>query len=251
MDIAFFLNRLEGALPPEIDRLYFGSEFCSWAFPPAVTLAAAYAAARAAGLSFTLATPVLVEGFLPRLRHTLKEVLPLFAEGDEVLISDWGALDLIREIAPSLPVILGRALSGQKRGPQILDLDLAGPALDYFRQGSWYAEEALALLAEVGIARVELDNLLQGIAPLPVGLSASLHLPYAMVTSSRNCPYREEDGASGCAAGCGEVLTLTSEQCRLPLLQRGNTQFLLHDRLPENLAALGVNRLVHHPFLPC
>lgn len=251
MENALFLNRLEGALPPAIDRLYFGSEFCCWTFPPAAAVAAARAAARASRLSFTLATPVLVEAFLPRLRRTLQEVLPLLAAGDEVLISDWGALALVREIAPSLPVILGRTLSGQKRGPQILDLDLAGPALDYFRQGSWYAGEALALLAEVGIARVELDNLLQGIAPLPVGLVASLHLPFAMVTSSRNCPYREGDGASGCAAGCGEVFTLTSEQSRLSLLQRGNTQFLRHEQLPENLAALGVDRLVRHPFLPC
>lgn len=251
MESALFLSRLEEALPPEIDRLYFGSEFCPWTFPPAADVAAAHAAARAACLRFTLATPVLVEAFLPRLRHTLQEVLPLFAGGDEVLISDWGALAMIREIAPSLPVVLGRTLSGQKRGAQILDLDLAGPALDYFRQGSWYANEALALLAEVGIARVELDNLLQGIAPLPVGLVASLHIPFAMVTSSRNCPYREGDGASGCTAGCGEVLTLTGEQSRLPLLQRGNTQFLRHEQLPENLAALGVDRLVRHPFLPC
>jgi len=148
-------------------------------------------------------------------------------------------------------VILGRTLSGQKRGPQVLDLDLAEGSLDYFRQGSWYAAEALALLREEGIARVELDNLLQGVAPLPPGLGGSLHIPYAMVTSSRNCPFRQGSGAEGCAAACGEVFTLVSAESRVPLLQRGNTQFLRHDHLPVNLSALGIDRVVEHPALPC
>jgi len=248
---AIFLNRLTKPLPGEIDRLYFGAEFCPWTFPSAAAGRGALAAARAAGLSFTLATPVLVEAFLPALRQALEELLPLFVAGDEVLISDWGALAMVRQIAPAAPVILGRTLSGQKRGAQILDLDLAGPARDYFRQGSWYAAEAQALLAESGIDRVELDNLLQGIAPLPASLRASLHVPYAMVTSSRNCPYRQGNGAQGCAAGCGEVFVLDTAQSRLPLLQRGNTQFLQNDRLPEELAALGVDRLVKHPAVPC
>jgi len=251
MERALFLNRLDRELPAGIDRLYFGAEFCPWLFPPEEAAVAAVAAARAAGLRFTLATPVLVEPFLPRLRRTLETLLPQFTAGDEVLISDWGALASVRAVAPSLPVILGRTLSGQKRGPQILDLDLADGALDYFRQGSWYAAEALALLHEEGIARVELDNLLQGVAPLPPTLRGSLHIPYAMVTSSRNCPFRQGNGAGGCAAGCGEVFTLASAESRVPLLQRGNTQFLRHDHLPVNLSALGIDRVVEHPELPC
>jgi len=248
---ALFLNRLDGVLPDGVDRLYFGAEFCPWLFPSAEAVRAARAAARTAGLRFTLATPVLVESFLPRLRCTLEEILPEFAVGDEVLISDWGALATVRAVAPSLPVLLGRALSGQKRGPQILDLDLAADVLDYFRQGSWYADEALALLCEEGIARVELDNLLQGVAPVPHSLRGSLHVPYAMVTSSRNCPFRQGDGAEGCAAGCGEAFTLVGAESRVPLLQRGNTQFLHHDSLPANLSALGIDRVVRHPELPC
>lgn len=251
MEQALFLNRLSGALPAGCERLYFGAEFCPWTFPPAPAIAAAVAAARGAGCFFTLATPVIHEPFLRQLQGILAEALPLLGPGDEVLISDWGALPLVRELAPHLPVVLGRVLSGQKRGPQILDLDLSGAQLDYFRQGSWYAAEAVALLAELGIGRVELDNLVQGIAPLPAGLTASLHVPFAMVTSSRNCPFRASNGESGCAGGCGEVFTLTAPASPLPLLQRGNTQFLRHDRLPENLPALGVDRLVRHPQLPC
>jgi hypothetical protein len=249
---ALFLNRLdEEALASGLDRLYFGAEFCPWTFPDAGAITEAVAEARRRDLSFTLATPVLAEAFLPRLRRILEAVLPCLEAGDEVLVSDWGALALVREVAPGLPLILGRVLSGQKRGPQLLDLDLTAEQLDYFRRGSWYAAEAAALLAELGVARVELDNLLQGVAPLPAGLAGSLHYPFIMVTSSRNCPFREGSGAHGCAAECGEAFTLTAKHGRLPLLQCGNTQFLSHDRLPDNPASLGIDRLVRHPFIPC
>lgn len=246
---ALFLHRLSGPLPAGYSRLYFGSEFCAWAFPPVQAVEAALRAAREAGWAFTLALPVLPEPFLPLLRQTLETVIPLFVPGDEVMVSDLGEIAPVREAAPAVALTLGRVLSGQKRGPQILDLPLSAPQLDYFRRGSWYGAEGVAFLRERGIERVELDNLLQGIAPLPAPLRGSLHFPYAMVTSSRNCPFREP-GSAGCGARCGEVFTLSSPAGPLPLLQGGNTQFLRHERLPDDLGSLGIDRLVEHPELP-
>lgn len=251
MEQAFFLNRLREPLPDGYSRLYFGAEFCPWMFPSHEALVRALEAARLRGWSFTLATPIIIEPFLSRLRRALAEFLPLLAEGDEVLVSDFGAIGLVREIAPSLPVILGRVLSGQKRGPRILDLDPGYAQRAYFRRCSWHATESVRLLAESGLMRLELDNLLQGLAPLPAGLAGSLHYPFLMVASSRNCPYRRGIGGEGCEAVCGEAFTLTADQCGAPLLQGGNTQFLRNDNLPENPAALGVDRLVFHPHLPC
>ncbi len=250
MEQALFLNQLHGPLPEGIDRLYFGAEFCPWTFPAIADIEAAMSAARERGLSFTLATPVLLESFLPILRRTLAAVLPRLDGQDEVLISDWGALEPVRDVTADVRVILGRVLSGQKRGQQILDLPLTDSQLEYFRMGSWYAGEAAALLDELAIGRIELDNLLQGIAALPAGRVGSLHLPFAMVTSSRNCPFRKGEGHHRCPACCGEVFTLHSPQSRVPLYQGGNTQFLRNDRLPENLAESGIDRLVRHPLLP-
>lgn len=246
---AVFLHRMDGPLPSGYSRLYFGSEFCARAFPPLSEVRDALGAARQAGWAFTLALPVLSESFLPPLRSVLQEVLPLFLPGDEVMISDLGEIAPVREISPDVTVTVGRVLSGQKRGPQILGMSLTETQLAYFRQGSWYAAEAVAFLREKGIARVELDNLLQGIGPLPAGLAGSLHVPYAMVTSSRNCPHRET-GSAGCVLSCGEVFTLSSPASPLPLIQGGNTQFLLNERLPENVGNLGIDRVVRHPVLP-
>jgi hypothetical protein len=250
-EAALFLNRMGGPLPAGYSRLYFGAEFCPWLLPQAAEAVAACRAAHELGWHFTLALPVLTESVLPRLRSLLETLVGQVGPGDEVLISDWGALALVRELLPRTTVLLGRALSGQKRGPRILDLSLTAEQREYFQRGSWYGRDACALLGEEKIARVELDNLLQGMAPLPPGLVGSLHYPYALVTSSRNCPFRIERQATGCAACCGEVFSLESDQTRVPLLQGGNTQFLHNQELPADLLALGIDRLVHHPFLPC
>lgn len=246
---ALFLNRLEEGLPPGFDRLYFGAEFCPWALPGKGECLAALTAAHQAGWAFSLSLPVLAEPLLPVVRELVAELAPRFAPEDEVVVSDLGALRLLRETGAELPVVLGRALSGQKRGAQILDLPLSAEQLNYFRQGSWYSAEAVRLLGELGLARVELDNLLQGMAPLPRPLCGSLHHPFVMVTSSRNCPFRPPAGA-GCDAACGEAFSLVNPQSRLPLLQGGNTQFLRQEELPDDLAALGIDRLVLHPRLP-
>jgi hypothetical protein len=122
---------------------------------------------------------------------------------------------------------------------------------DYFQRGSWHNSEAVSLLAEKGIRRIEQDNLLQGIAPLAEGLKGSLHVPYAMVTSSRNCPFRKPADFGPCPAPCGEVFTLATAETKSLLYQDGNTQFIKHETLPEDLVSLGVDRVVNHPQWGC
>jgi len=246
---AIFLHNLD-TLPEGFSRLYFGSEFCPWTFPEADTILEAIESSRRSGWHFTLSTPVITEPFLPHLTDTLTKVLPALEDEDEILVSDIGGIALVRRIAPRISILLGRALSGQKRGPRILDLELSADQINYFRKGSWYSEGGRGLLAELSIDRVELDNLLQGISPLPDGVRGSLHYPFAMVTSSRNCPCRDTNPSAGCPVFCREAFTLNTPQTSVPLFQAGNTQFLRNDRLPADLSALGIDRLVFHPALP-
>jgi hypothetical protein len=231
-------------------RLYFGAEFCSWAMPTNREILQARSLARSFNLGFTLMTPVLREETLGELAELFELLAADWQSGDELLISDFGALEPARHYLSQAQVILGRALSGQKRGPRITDLTLSDEARDYFSQGSWYAHEACRLLAESGIARIELDNLLQGIAPLPEGLKGSLHYPWLMVTSSRNCPWHNDKSGQRCTLGCGEAFRLRTPQTDYALLQAGNSQFIENPELPVELAALGIDRLVEHRHLP-
>lgn len=249
LEQTLFLHDLPGELPHGLSRLYFGAEFCFWRLPSIEQILTARQLAEEADIGFTLATPLLGEEERCRLARILQRVLTEFRAGDEVLISDWGALELVRGVRDDLTIILGRTLSGQKRGPRILDLPLNPAQTDYFQRGSWHSHEAVALLLEHGIRRIEQDNLLQGLAPLPTALKGSLHLPYAMVTSSRHCPFRTSHLTSGpCPAPCGEMFTLRSEQTPVLLFQDGNTQFLRNETPPADLAALGIDRIVRHRF---
>lgn len=247
LESAAFLNDLPEEPPTGSSRLYFGAEFCFWRLPSVEKILSARVWARQAGWAFTLVTPVLGEAERLQLDKRLKSILPELESGDEVLISDWGALDLVRSVRDDLTVILGRALSGQKRGPRILDMTLSAEQEEYFRRGSWHNRAAVELLVEKRIKRIEQDNLLQGLAPLPEPLEGSLHIPYAMVTSSRNCPFRTSSVPGSCAAPCGEFFTLRSNETEPLLYQDGNTQFLCNERLPINPLQLGINRIVTHP----
>lgn len=231
-------------------RVYAGAEFCSWALPPPSQILRARQLAREFDLPFTLMTPVLREETLVELDKLFVQLASDWDEQDEILISDLGALELVRQRLPKAIRVIGRAHSGQKRGPRIEDLTPTAEAFDYFKRGTWYAQAAAELLAEEGIVRVELDNLLQGIAPLPASLRGSLHLPWLMVTSSRNCPYHRDKKAQRCSQGCGEGMRLSTDQTRHPLFQAGNTQFIENRQLPDNLAALGIDRLVEHLEFP-
>jgi len=233
-----------------VERYYFGAEFCPWLFPEVAQIEQALALARQAQRPLTLLTPVLSEFFFPRFEEALAAIAPQLMPQDEIVLSDWGALATLKKLAPQATLVLGRVLSGQKRGPRILALALSDFYRDYFQQGSVYSREMVALLQEVGIVRVELDNLLQGVAPLPEGLVGTLHLPYAMVSSSRNCPYREGLGDRGCPKECGAPFTLESDETAIPLLQRGNTQFLENCSLPDGLAEKRIDRVVRHSVLP-
>ncbi|MCK4509864.1 MAG: hypothetical protein KAU27_15045 [Desulfuromonadales bacterium] len=247
LESACFLNDLPEQPPVGCSRLYYGAEFCFWRLPSCENILAARSWARHVGWHFTLVTPVLGEDERLRLDILLQTLLPELEAGDEILISDWGALALIRAIRDDLTIILGRALSGQKRGPRILDMSLTPEQSAYFERGSWHNHDAVELLAEQMIERIEQDNLLQGLAPLAQTLKGSLHLPYAMVASSRNCPFRTSSECEPCPAPCGEVFTLRSSETDVLLYQDGNTQFLHNDRMPENFAKLGIDRIVKHP----
>ncbi len=249
LEQAAFLKDLPGEPPAGFSRLYYGAEFCFWRLPSIENTLASRAWARRVDWAYTLVTPVLGEAERQQLDSFFKAVLPELTAGDEILISDWGALELVRSVRDDLTVILGRTLSGQKRGPRLLDMNLGDEQSEYFRCGSWHNRDAVALLVEKGVTRIEQDNLLQGLAPLPEPLEGSLHLPYAMVTSSRNCPFRTSPKFGPCAAPCGEVFTLKTEETEPLLYQDGNTQFLHNITLPKDLSTLGINRIVTHPEL--
>lgn len=252
LDHAVFLQQGREQAPRGVSRVYLGAEFCCWQLPPSRQLIAEMDCAHLHGLAVSIVVPVLTETFLPRCEQLLGQIAPHLGDRDEIVISDWGALSMVRSQCPDTEVVLGRVLSGQKRGGLQVPQDLSDAATAYFRRSRWHGAGSVELLRECAIRRVEFDNLHQGMEPLPPGLSGTLHTPYLFVTASRNCPWRESRRTQFCSAPCGEAFRLkaTGRDHASVLLQRGNAQFIENSELPSDLKSLGIDRVVHHPALP-
>jgi hypothetical protein len=131
-------------------------------------------------------------------------------------------------------------------------------AVQHFRESNVDTPEFRDFLAGLGIRRVELDNLTGGIRRQKGVLPASLHVPFAYVTTTRFCPAASCEKQSipfrrigDCAFECrGYTFSLRHPDMPRGLLLKGNTQFFRNDRLPDDLEALNIDRLVHAPEIP-
>ncbi len=253
MEKAALISNLDNLslITSQHQRLYFGPEFCQYLLPSSSELREALNFARQKRLSFTLVTPFVTD-------EGLKNLTPLWKvlkdwKKPEVVVNDWGVLSFLRENYPEFPLVLGRLLSKQKRGPRLLNIKDRIPRemWDHFQR--FYLDLPLVqnFLSQMGIRRVELDNLLQGIKREPK-IPASLYYPYAYVTTTRMCLTNACDQRTqplrsifSCRKEC-RVYTfkLTHRNMPVPLFLKGNTQFFKNKRIPSHLSELGIDRLV-------
>lgn len=268
-------------------RIYFGNEFCQRLIPGPEEVKQAVSFAGRRKLRFTLVTPYVTNAGLKKLSDILR-TLP-GKSFIEVVVNDWGVLDLINREFPRLVPVLGRLLTKQKRSPNLdllLRRDLVAPgiipdpsnpsgkylllqkkfppAADFYYQGSNASSVPLLqkFLLSKKIARIELDNLVQGMRlRLPArGMAASVYLPYVYITTTFFCPTAAAFAQKGCLSrrpACRKQCRQYSFELAHPafagrlLYLKGNTQFYRNDRCDQRaLKKMGINRIVYAPDLP-
>ena len=264
-------------------RLYFGNEFCQRLIPTKEDLYQVinFVKKKQVGLSFV--TPYVTDEGIERLEPLL-ELLNEKLPESEVIINDYGTLELMQEKKLKLKPVLGRLLTKQKRGPRIINImnKLPKQAIEHFKKSNAEVPIFQEFLIKNGFERVELDNLLQGIGDdlsrtacqrravlehaqkSPISdiskskIKASLYYPYAYVTTTRFCLTaicNKKDAIPGinpCKKECKIYgpFKLTNKNMPVPLLLKGNTQFFENKKLPKDLERKGINRLVFEPELP-
>lgn len=213
MEKAIFISKIRDLehATCKYNRLYFGNEFCERLIPGEDDLARAVRHCRINGLHFSLVTPYMTDKGL-NLCERLFKWLVTHKVNCEVIINDYGGLDLINRKFEILQPVLGRLLCKQKKDPRIALLVkdgakrtiftkkedkyiLAIPTkipetlVSYFRETVTNVRLFQRYLANWRIRRVELDNLLQGInVEFPrERLAGSLYFPYAYITTTRRC----------------------------------------------------------------
>lgn len=240
-------------------RLYFGVEFCERLIPSREELSCALAFAHKNKKDFTFVTPFVTDAGIKKLAPLLDH-LASKASAAEIVVNDWGLLNILKERSWQGPIALGRLLTKQKRGPRIMNIldKLPQGAVEHFRQSNVDVPVLAGFLSRNGVSRVELDNLLQGISRPDPALRGSLYYPYAYVTVTRYCLAAFSKNRAGslrsipeCRKECQEMeFELSHPGMPVKLLLKGNTQFFENAVLPENLDLLNIDRLVFQPKIP-
>jgi hypothetical protein len=172
-------------------RVYLGSEFCERLIPGEGDLREVLGAAREEGLGVTLLAPWTGDEGIDRLRPILRVFEREAGAGAEVAAGDWGALGMLRREHPGLAPVLGRLLDKAMRDPRAAPIyPRTTPAARRVLSGSSASLPAYRrFLVEMGIRRIELDALPQGIG-LDLrgsGIAAALHIPFGAVATGRPC----------------------------------------------------------------
>lgn len=181
--------------------LYFGAEFCEQALPGPREAEELYRAASARGLEPVLLTPVVTAGGLRAVEDLLRT---LEARGlrPAVVFNDWGVFRLLRRRFPEHPARAGRLFNRGLRDPRASPGASRGTGSARLRR----------FLAREGVGALETDVDLGGeyLGQGGDGLGRAVHLPFAFVTSGRNCLLKGE------ALGRGELSRCLGVPCPRP-----------------------------------
>lgn len=263
-----FVRELCGEAP--FSRLYFGCEFCQHLIPTRRELQQMVTIAREKQIALSLVTPYVTDEGLERLRE-LFDFLAVEWSGCEVIVNDWGVLRLLSREYTALTPVLGRLMNKMMRAPrvaQFYDVPHApSHALRILQQSSLTARHYRRFLQDMGVERVELDWLVQGVALdfNTLGVKASIYVPFAFVATGRVCmtgsihlpETKKFTPGLPCRRECQSVGFQVSNANphyapELVLYQFGNSVFYPHDaRSFTGLAAYvhphGVDRLIYQP----
>lgn len=242
----------------EYQRLYFGQEFCERLLPSEKEFLSLLTTVKRQKIPFTLVTPYVSE---PGLRKTIELLEALRSElgrEPEIVVNDWGIYAYLRSAGFANPLLLGRLLVKQKRGPQILKLQGKIPedTVEHFKRAAADSPLSTEFLKQNLFSRLELDNLPLGLIREEKDLPGSLYYPYAYITTTRLCLFarygkRHLRAIGPCQRECRDFqIKLSHPDMSLPLILAGNTQFYQKDELPRNPQELNIDRLVYQPEVP-
>lgn len=254
------LKQLETRLRcSRIDGLYFGAEFCEHLIPSKTELSTIAREAEDRNLPIYLVTGPAAIFMVPKY-HGLLDYFVTLPGAAGVVFNDWGILALLRERFPSLPPVMGRLLFKNRRfihrhldpdGLETLEhkKTIQLTQLKIMRQTSFTVPEYRDFLIALGIERVDIDILPQGLDLTGCeGFSLGVHVPYGYLTSGRTCPLWEKGRRypSGdvcvkkpCLAG-SKIISAGRNGFSVPLIEHGNGVFYHVPAIPQ-----GIQRVIH------
>jgi len=260
-------------------RIYFGAEFCQNLIPSVKQVKFALDFAKKRNLRFTLMTPFVAESGLLKLEGLFK-LLKVRLARCEVVVNDWGILEVLSKRYKTFKPLLGRLLARQNRDPAMarvlekqppygvrtkdgrIRIVAHIPPGERYRQGiksSFVnAPSVQGFLSRFGVKRIELNNLIQGLNFENLKFKVSLYTPFVNISTTRFCPMGSRIQKIYRINTCGRECRRYTSRLRnkaMPrvLYKRGNTTFYknpLHTKAAEETEETAVDRIVFQPELP-
>lgn len=250
-----------------VTRLYFGNEFCQRLIPNLESVKKAMRTAEERNLKFTLVTPYVTDEGIDKLELLFEYLNSLNDKEIEVVVNDPATIDMIVEYKNVTPV-LGRLKDPMKRMARFVH---QMPQLNTFQKEALSSSDITIdiyqkFLLDMGISRVELDLVPQGIGIdfniLPV--KASFYYPWTYITTGRICemgslnqaPEEKFTVYNPCRKECQKYYaSWTSEWPGVSnkIFSFGNTVFMLCEVSKAGLKKYvdqGFDRIVYQPVIP-
>jgi hypothetical protein len=248
----------------KFSHVYFGNEFCQKIIPNSDEVKKAFNYARYKGLTFSLVTPYVTNEGLKKIEPLLQE-LSRKSASCEVIVNDYGVLELLRQEFANLKPVLGRILDKQDREPRYP----LGEKHKLEKKASQFSVPAYNdFMKSNGVRRIEFDygQAFKTIDLRQSGFKVSVYVPYGYITTGRICmigslhqPVGKKFLVNGkCAKECQSFSSLLYNPQlakEKKLINRGNTVFFTNDLsmlndLQRICEIQGVDRIVFQPDIP-
>lgn len=256
-----------------IERIYFGVETCEHLLPAIEELEKAYEICKEKEYGLTFVTPY--GG--PKL---MKNIIPLFdflAQKDdvEVVVNDYGILQILTSEYKMLTPVLGRLLNKMKRDPRfsLSGYDSAEANIKNKNkveknqvgalQNNSYENTLLQkFLDDINVSRLGIDTVPQGFNKKTLKkwkFPLDLYWPWTYITSGRNCAIASYTDSSmefhvtdkHCQKQCKLYGFAFESDKKMKLsLQRGNAIWMNSESDSAILFGQGFERLVFTPYIP-
>jgi len=260
-------------------RIYFGNEFCQKLIPTQNILGRVLEFTRGKNLYFTFLTPFVTDAGLEVL-DKLFYFLVNNLNTPEVVINDFGVLDLIDEKYKQIQPILGRLAFRQKRDPRFLNMfsgrqktkiylrpqgnniivlpkPIPVALKEAYTKSNIDFSEVKSFLLRKRIKRVEVDNLLHGLnLDLPKEMAASVYVPFGYITVTRYCPMLTEkqriERITDCNRDCQRRFYKLRASCMPKVIyKKGAAQFYKNNTVQiKKWTMMGIDRIIYEPELP-
>lgn len=242
----------------EIDRVYIGNEFCHNLFPKKELLIDMFKKAVKENLEITLCFTYLRENFIEENRDILERVYNLCVKENkkiEIVINDWGMLELIKDKDKYFKPVLGVLLNKRKKDPRYIYKKGYKENKELMGENSLNSSMFSRFLKEYNIERYEYESC--GYKIKIAEGKHSLQLPFYVTNVSQYCPLNAvcKRGARGkqglvksCPKYCKDYVFMYPKH--LKMVGRYNSLFSFDDTLLKDEKKLkeyideGINRII-------